>query len=331
MNPTGTLILTRQDIVRVLPLADCIAAVEVAFSRLSASSMLLPGVVHIGMPEGGFHIKSAAYAGNPDFVAVKVNGNFPGNAAKNGLPTIQGALLLADGRNGSLLAIMDSAEITALRTAAATAVAAKYLAPEGARTATIIGCGIQGKVQLRALTEVLPLETVYACDAEPGRARDFARELGKATSCNIVPVEQFATGTLQSQVIVTCTPSRNAFLRAEHVAPGTFVAAVGADHHDKLEIDPMLMANAVVVVDVLEQASLIGDLHRALAVGAMKREDVFAELGSVVNGMKKRTDIGPRDIVVFDSTGCAIQDVAAAGFAYERASSQNIGLAVSLA
>ena len=329
MNQATTLILTRDDIARTLPLADCIAAVESAFARMANSRMAVPAVAHIGMPDGGFHVKSAAYVDAPHYVAVKVNGNFPGNPANNGLPTIQGAILLSDGANGALLAIMDSAEITALRTGAATAVAAKHLAPPDAHSATVIGCGVQGRVQLLSLLEVLPLETIYAFDVDRDCALRYARDLGNATGCHILPVAQFSEGTQQSQVIVTCTSSRSAFLGAEHVAPGTFIAAVGADNHDKQELDPRLLSSATVVVDVLEQAANGGELHHAIAAGVMGRDDVFAELAAVVSGTK-RPHANREVIVVFDSTGCAIQDVAAAGLAYERARALGIGLPVAL-
>ncbi|HIA00778.1 MAG TPA: ornithine cyclodeaminase family protein, partial [Myxococcales bacterium] len=99
------------------------------------------------------------FIGDPSYVAIKVNGNFPNNPRLTGLPTIQGAIVLCDGRNGSLLAVIDSIEVTKMRTGAASAVAAKYLAQDNTKVATIIGCGIQGRVQLLLLLEVLPLKT----------------------------------------------------------------------------------------------------------------------------------------------------------------------------
>ncbi len=128
---------------------------------------------------------------------------------------------------------------------------------------------------------------------------------------------------------VTCTPSRAPFLLRDHVAPGTFVAAVGADSADKQELDPRLMAEAVVVVDVLDQCAAIGDLHHALEAGVLTRESVHAELADVVTGRKpgRRSD---QEITVFDSTGTALEDVAAAVVVYERALAAGRGLAVDL-
>lgn len=310
-------------------MADYIDAVEGAFEQLHQGRIATPAVVHIAAIDGAFHVKSAASLADPGYVAVKVNGNFPGNPAKLGLPTIQGAIVLCDLENGSLLAVMDSAEITAMRTAAATAVAAKYLAAPSAHTMTIIGCGVQGRVQLLALTEVLPLRVVYAYDIDHRKARRFATDMRAQVGIEVVPVHDLAAGTLHSQAIVTCTSSRDPFLGKELVAPGTFISAVGADNDDKHEIHASLLAESVVVVDSLEQCSAIGDLHHALACGAMSTSDAAADLASVVAGavdLRRR----PSDITIFDSTGLAIQDVASAGVVYERATAQGVGHALSL-
>jgi len=324
------LVLSRADIARAMPLGDCIAAIEAAFALAADARVDVPAVVHLATPDGGFHVKSAAYVGPPHYAVVKVNGNYPGNPARHGLPTIQGAILLFDTRNGTLLAVMDSGEVTALRTAAATAVAARHLAHPGARTAIVIGCGVQGRVQLLALREVLPIDRVYVCDIDAPRARRFADDLSAETGSEVMAVERFSEVSRGCGVIVTCTPARQAFLAPEHVAPGTFVAAVGADHPGKHEIRPALMAAACVVVDQIDQCAEMGDLHHAIVAGAMPRNGVAAELGAVVAG-QVRLDRSPRDITVFDSTGTAVQDVAAAGLVHQRALAAGIGTRIQLA
>ena len=330
MAKQETLLLGRSDIARTIALSDYIEAVERAFERLGAGQMCVPGVVHIPAPDGAFHVKSAALKGEPSYVAVKVNGNFPDNRRKNDLPTIQGAIVLCDGNDGSLLAVIDSIEVTAMRTGAATAVAAKYLAPQDAEVATVIGCGVQGRVQLLSLNEVLPLKKVYAFDVDRQRADEFARQMAAETGLEVIPVGQFVVATRASQVIVTCTSARRPFLRRSHVSPGTFVAAVGADNDDKQELDVELMGRAQVIVDVLEQCAAIGELHHALEAGTMVRGDVFAELAEVVAGQVK-AEFKPQDIIVFDSTGSAIQDVAAAAIIYERARSGQVGTSMAFA
>ena len=328
MNAPETLILRREDIAGTMALADYIEAVELAFGQLADGGMSVPPVVHVPAAGGAFHVKSAGFASGPPYLAVKVNGNFPGNPAATGLPTIQGAILLCDSRNGSLLAVVDSAEVTAMRTGAATAVAAKYLARQNSETATVIGCGIQGRVQLLSLAEVLPLKMVRVFDLDRRRADAFAGLMRDETGLEVLPVDDFANATRASDVIVTCTSSRRAFLTGEHIAPGTFIAAVGADNHDKQELAPELLAGSRVVVDVLDQCAGIGELHHALEAEIMTRSDVAAELGAVVAGTAK-VEFGPDDVVVFDSTGSAIQDVASAGIIYERAKAGGGALSVA--
>lgn len=330
MSGLKTLLLGQADIARTMVLSDYIDAVEQAFERFDAGRMSVPEVVHLPAPDGAFHVKSAGFIGDPSYVAVKVNGNFPNNPRLTGLPTIQGAIILCDGKNGSLLAVIDSIEVTAMRTGAATAVAAKYLARSNTEVATIIGCGIQGRVQLLSLLEVLPLTKVFAFDNDPERTNAFVEQMRRETSLEITPVDGFVVATLQSQVIVTCTSSRTPFLARNHVTPGTFIAAVGADNDDKQELDPDLVAHSKLVVDLIDQCANIGELHHALEAGVMTRTDVVAELGAIVAGTE-HPKFSTDDVIIFDSTGSAIQDVAAAGIIYERAKAGDIGLSMEFA
>lgn len=330
MTGKFTLVLSRADIARSMTLTDYIAAVETAFSDLAARRLTVPAVVHIPGLGGAFHVKSAGRLDDPRYVAVKVNGNFPDNPGTTGLPTIQGAIVLCDGRDGSLLAVMDSIEVTAMRTGAATAVAAKYLAAGSADVATVIGCGIQGRVQLLSLLAVLPLKTVYAFDLDRRQRDDFVARMSSATEIDVVPVDDPGSATRRSRVIVTCTSSRTPFLGCEDVEPGTFIAAVGADNADKQELHVELLARSTLFVDILEQCAEIGELHHALVAGTMSRTDVAGELADVVSGRIK-VERSNQDVVVFDSTGSAIQDVAAAGIIYERARAAGLGIPVAFA
>jgi ornithine cyclodeaminase/alanine dehydrogenase len=151
MKPPATLLLTGHDLRRFLSIDECIVAVETAFRLHGEGKTKQPGVLGVHASNGGFHIKAGVLELKRSYFTAKVNGNFPGNGVRCDLPTIQGVIVLADAENGCPLAVMDSAEITALRTAAASAVAAKYLARRDSRVATICGCGVQGAFQLRAV------------------------------------------------------------------------------------------------------------------------------------------------------------------------------------
>lgn len=297
--------IDRRELASLMDLDAYHDAVEAAFRAHAEGRTQVPMPLHIALRDGSFHAKGAWIAMERDYAAVKVNSNFPGNSSR-GLATIQGAVLLYDARDGRLLAILDSMEITARRTAAASAVAARHLARPDSRTIAILGCGEQGRAQLAAIARVMRLERVLAWDIDAARAERFACEVASATGLEARAV----SGIPRADIVVTATSSHRPFL--ERAAPGTFVAAVGADAPHKSEIHPGLMAAAKIVTDLTAQAAVMGDLHHA--PGA----HVHAELGEIVAGVKPgRTDAS--EITLFDSTGVAIQDVAAAAWAYERA------------
>jgi alanine dehydrogenase len=330
MKPDGTLILGRGEVASLLSLGECIAAVEEAFRLHEEGRSLPPGVLETLTGGGGFHIKAAGLRlADRTYFAAKVNGNFPQNVLRSGLPTIQGVIALYDGENGYPLALMDSIEITALRTGAATAVAAKYLARPDSKVATVCGCGVQGRVQLKSLAQVLALEKIYAYDEDAARADVFARELSEELRSEVTAVKDMPAAVGESDMCVTCTPSRRPFLRPEHVRAGTFVAAVGADNPTKQELHPGLMASNKVVVDILGQCAAIGDLHHAIEAGVMRESDVYAGLGEIVAGRTPgRTS--DAEIIIFDSTGTALQDVAAASIVYEKALGAGVGISLNL-
>jgi alanine dehydrogenase len=328
--PSGeTLVLTRRDVVRLLGVRDCIEVVEHAFRMYAAGTAIPPGMLGVHVAGGGFHVKTAGLLGDERVFAAKVNANFPENPVRRGLPTIQGVIVLFDAEGGQPLAVLDSIEITGLRTAAATAVAAKYLARADAGVVTVCGCGEQGRRQLRALAAVRPLRRALAFDVDAAGAARYADEMTSELGIEVVAVDELSSAARRSDIVVTCTPARRWLLGRGDVTPGAFVAAVGADHPQKQEIEPALLAASTVVVDVLEQCATIGDLHHALEAGVMTREDVHAELADVVAGRKPGRR-SAEEVVVFDSTGTALQDVAAASLVYTRARAGGVGLLVDM-
>jgi ornithine cyclodeaminase/alanine dehydrogenase-like protein (mu-crystallin family) len=303
---TDTLLLGRADVERLLTPETCAAAVEDAFRQHALGNVPTPGILGMHAADGGFHVK-AGFLGS--YFAAKINANFPGNV---GLPTIQGTVILFDSRNGRPLAIMDSISITALRTAAASAVAAKYLARPECDAMLICGCGGQAASQLQALLRVRTPRRVLAYDRDQGRARAFAARF------DCTAVEDLAEAARSSDIVVTCTTADRYFITRDMIRPGTFIAAVGADSERKQEIEPGLLAHAKVVTDLTEQAVRIGDLHHAIDAGVISTTDVHAELGEVIVGRKRGRERAD-EIIVFDSTGTGLQDVAAAIAVYQRA------------
>jgi ornithine cyclodeaminase/alanine dehydrogenase-like protein (mu-crystallin family) len=329
-----TLLLSAADIRSLMKPADWFRAVEAGFLASKQGRTLSPAPMHIPVPGGGFHAKGAYLARfsstDRGYVALKLNGNLPGNPERTGLPTIQGAVLLCDAGTGAVLAILDSIEVTLMRTAAASAVAASRLARKSSSTMLVCGCGQQAMPHIAALMDVLPIRHVFVSDIAAEKAASLAREARAKLGLSVEAAPRFCEVSPRCDVVVTCTTSTTAFLGAEHLSRGAFIAAVGADSPHKSEIAPDLMEQAKVVVDVFEQCIAMGDLRLALASSALSSSDVHADLGDIVSGARPgRTS--DDEIIVFDSTGTAIEDVASAAMIYERALAAGVGVPFVLA
>ena len=324
METKSSLLLDRSDVRKLLGLTECIDAVEMVFRRQGEGKIPPSGILGVKTQGGGLHVKTA-----PDRCEKLYR-----RQTEHELSAELHAFWFADnpGRNRycatptmvEYSAVLDSMEITIKRTAAATAVAAKYLARKNSSVAAICGCGEQGHAHLRALSLMFPLRKVYAFDIDPNASQCLAVKLSRESRADIEPVRSLPGAIQRSDVVVTCTPAIEFYVHKEDVAPGTFIAAVGADDSQKNEIDPALLASAKVVADSLQQVCSIGDTHHAIAQCLMRKEDVYAELSEVVAG-KKAGRSNETDIIVFDSTGVAIEDAAAATVVYEKALIAGIG------
>jgi ornithine cyclodeaminase/alanine dehydrogenase-like protein (mu-crystallin family) len=322
--PVEALIITKTDIARAMAPADWVQAAELAFRAAADGKAISSQPMHIPVPLGGFHVKAASISLERDFVAVKVNGNFPTNPDELGLPTVQGAILLSDGSTGELLAIIDSIEVTLRRTAAASALAARLLARPGSSTLLLCGCGAQGRAHVEALREVLPLERLLFWDRASHAAEALAGEFDG------VVANDLTSAALSADVIVCCTSARKPFLHPAMVTPGTLIAAVGADNPEKNEIASQLMAAVTVVVDSLQQCAVMGDLHHAIGAGLMAEADAHTELAEVLVGTKPGRRSAD-EIIIFDSTGTGLLDVTAAATIYAKCAESEAVLAVALA
>ncbi len=310
------LFLGQKTVERCLDMRSCINAVDRAFRDACSRPPESAGVLGFHGEGGGFMIKAALAPSG--LFAAKLNANFPGNPKRHDLPTIQGLLLLADAGNGRPLAVMHSGAVTRIRTAAATGVAIRHLSSPRHRAAAMIGCGGQAFDQLRALQAERPDVSIRLFDTDRAAADSLALRAASQLGIQVAVAASLEHACLGADVFVTCTPSRLPFLHPGLAGPGTLVIAVGADHPEKNEVDPALLAQSVIITDVTEQCALFGDLHHALAAGVVTRDDVRAELGQVVAGQvagRQHDD----ERIVFDSTGTPIQDVAAAEIAWRHA------------
>ncbi|HEV7424443.1 MAG TPA: ornithine cyclodeaminase family protein, partial [Candidatus Paceibacterota bacterium] len=260
MQVSETLLLNRSDVKSLLTIEECITAVERAFKLYAIGEASSPGTLGIQAGNGGFHIKAGVMnLGNRYFVA-KTNANFPDNSKKYALPTIQGIIVVCDADNGRLLALMDSIEITILRTGAATAVAAKWLSKENARIMTICGAGNQGRISLRAVLKVRLIEKAFIFDVDEIKAALFAQDLSKELNISVQPVNNLKEAIRQSDICITCTPSKKYFFLKDWLVPGLFIAAVGADNEDKQELEPSLLVSGKLITDITTQCAGFGEL-----------------------------------------------------------------------
>ena len=319
--PPPTLLLSRSVIARLAGTRDYLEAMRIAFAGLATGRYHMPDPQHLPAASGAFHVKSAISAERPALAVVKLNGNFPGNAVAWALPTIQGFIAVLDAERGCVLALMDSIEITARRTAAASALAAEHLARPGSRSLGMIGCGLQAEYHLDAILDVAPIARLRYFDPRDAAAEAFSRRAA-ARALESERVASAAAAARGADIVVTVTTSTEPVLAVADVGQGTFVAGVGADNPSKHELAPDLLRGSRVVADSRSQATAGGDLGHAVRRGLMSEQDVYAELGDIVAGRAAGRS-GDDERWVFDSVGLAVQDHAAAAMILERANARS--------
>jgi ornithine cyclodeaminase/alanine dehydrogenase-like protein (mu-crystallin family) len=280
-------------------------AVRDAFVAYARGEWSMPPKVYVpAYPAGDFRAMPALGAGH---AALKWVTSFPGNPAR-GLPTVTGLVLLSDAATGTLRAVFDAGAVTALRTGAAAVLAAETLGRRDAATAAVVGVGVNGKAVAR--TFLARGRDALLWDVDPERGRVAADELGARVAAS-------RDEALSADVVVTVTPGHDILLDEGALEPGQHVSLMGADGPGKAEIAVGELARVRVFADDWEQASHNGDLAHAVEAGAISEDDV-TQLGDVLAGQAPGREL-PDDITIFDSTGLAIQDLAVALAAMERA------------
>lgn len=323
------ILLSGRDLQALLTPMAVIEALQECYRAL-ASNRADGGKSLAFMLEGGSaHVKAGLLPGLRSALAAKVNVNLPGNWEKRQLPTIQGAVLLVDTVTGRPLAVMDSMTLTAIRTAATAMFAAGFGARKDSKTAAIIGCGMQAHYQLDALLACFAISEIRFFDTDGTRARACVARVHKA-GIRAAAAQTVAAAVDGADICITCTTSKRPVLTADHPLSRCFVAAVGADNPEKSEIDPALMARARILVDDLDQCASGADLAHALRAGMVSRDDVHADLAELAANSKRGRE-SPDELVIFDSSGSGVQDVAAAWLAYRTACATGTGYRFNLA
>jgi alanine dehydrogenase len=319
-----TLVLSEEAVKKVLTLEEVISAVESAFKMKGAGHTQMPSKQYLFMKKYNGDVRTMpAYLEETDVVAVKVVNSHPENR-KHGLPTVMATIILVDPRTGAPEAIMGGTWITALRTGAAGAIAAKYLANSNPKIVGIVGAGTQARTQLMGLQTVFEtIKEVKVWDLNEKAALKYAKEMMR-NQASICSVKSIKKAVQEADIIVTATPSRKPLVSAEWVNDGTHINCVGADAPGKQELDPAILVKSKIVVDDWNQSCHGGEINVPLAEGIISKEDVWSDICEIVAGLKDGR-MSPEEITVFVSTGLAIQDAAAANIAYQKALKEKIG------
>lgn len=324
------LILTEAEIRRCVALDEAaLTAVADGFTRLAEGKAVMPPIMRIDVPEhnGEVDIKSAYLQGLDGF-AVKMSSGFFDNPQR-GLPSLGGMMILLSAKVGFPQALLlDNGYLTDVRTGLAGAIAAQYLAPQTVRTVGVIGAGAQARYQVRALALVRAFERVLVYGRSPDRAAAYVQEMTAVLGKEVVRAESIADVVRRSDVVVTTTPAKTPFLRAEWLHPGLHITAMGSDAEEKNELEAAVLARAdLLVCDRKSQAFRLGEHHHALAAGVITEDAPVVELGELTAGRHPgRT--GAAQITVCDLTGTGVQDTAIALLAYRRAQEQGLGMMI---
>lgn len=325
------LVLGDGEVRALLDVGEAIRAVEEVFKEKNLGRVQTPLKSFLFYEKyNGDHRFMPAYIEKLNVSGVKIVNTHPENRAKYGLPTVAGIIVLANPENGVITAIMDATWITAVKTAAASAVATKYLARKEAKVLGLVGAGLQAIAHIETLNQVMKLDRVRVWSRNREVAEKFVERMVKQyPNIEFTVVETVKDAVENSDVVATLTPSRIPIVMEKWIKPGTHINAVGADAPGKQELEPSILKKAKIVIDDLEHCSHSGEINVPLTQGLISKKDIYGEIGEIILGRKPgRTS--PDEITVFASTGVAIQDIATAEVVYGKALKQGFGLKIDL-
>jgi ornithine cyclodeaminase len=318
-------ILRSADVHALLPMAECIDLMHRTMSAVSAGRVVLPLRSVLMMPgDVGMMGNMPGYLGEPECFGVKLVSIIPRNKPPQ-YSSHLGLVLLFEVEHGQPVALLDAAEITAIRTAAASGLATRLLARPDASSLTILGAGEQASSHLAAILAVRTLRRIRVWARDRDKAMLFARTEGAKYGVTIEVADTVKSGVVQADIICTVTKAREPILLGEWIEPGTHLNVVGSSVATTAEIDIPAVVKSRFFVDY--RSSTItegGDYLRALRAGAITPEHILAEIGEVAGGSKPgRTS--PSDVTLYKSLGIAPQDLASAHYVLQKAREQGVG------
>lgn len=301
--------LSINDAKKLLTMKDTLKLVEAAFKEKGFKRVQMPPKPYLFFKRYNGDLRiMPSYLEGLDEAGIKLVNVHPDNPEKYGIPTVLATILLFDPKNGAPVCIMDGTWITAMRTAAATGIATKYLARKDSKTVGMIGAGYQAPFQLEALREVMKIEQVKVYARRKEKVEKFAEEMEEKLGLEVEAMDTAEDAVRDVDVLVTVTTAREPVVEDEWVSEGMHINGIGADAPGKQELDPRILKRAKIIVDDWEQACHSGEVNVPLAKGDITKENIYGELGEIVAGLRPgRTS--DDEITIFDSTGLSIQDV----------------------
>lgn len=320
--------LTENDVKKLLSLDEVVQVVELAFKEKGLGHTQMPAKVYLFYDKYKGDLRAMpSYLEELDISAVKIVNSHSENRIKYGLPTVMAIIILVDPKNGATKAIMGGTWATDMRTGAAGCIAAKYLAKKDSKVVGLVGAGAQARTQLMGILSLYKkLEEVRVWSRTEKTRDAYVAEMktmhGNVTK--IIPAKSAKDAVEEADIVVTTTSSREPIVSNDWVEDGMHFNCIGADAPGKEELDPAILARAKIIVDDREQASHSGEINIPLTKGVITRQNIWAEIGEVVAGLKPgRTS--PDEITVFTSTGLALQDAVTAELAYRKALEKGVG------
>jgi ectoine utilization protein EutC len=324
------LIFTEQELKQFIQINHAaVNVVEEAFTKLSKNEVMMPPIMRVDIADqnGEVDVKTA-YIKDKEMFAIKISSGFFNNY-QLGLPTGNGMMILISTKTGVPEAILlDNGYLTDVRTAAAGAVAAKYLSKKTIDTVGVIGAGSQARFQLRALNLVRKFSKVFVYARSLDRAEKYAVEMAVELGVEVEVAESVEAVVRNSETVITTTPSKEPIIKADWLHPGLHITAMGSDAENKQELEPEILAKAdMLICDTKDQCARLGELHHALIQGVLTEESAISELGELTS-MKVQGRANDEQITVCDLTGTGVQDTAIALFAYKEMKKRNLGIRI---
>ncbi|TRO48819.1 alanine dehydrogenase [Candidatus Bathyarchaeota archaeon] len=323
-----TLLLTDNEVKDLLQISEVINSVENAFREKGLNRIQMPAKIYLNFNKEQGDLRSMpAFLDKLEISAVKIVNVHPNNPSRYKIPTVMATIILIDPKTGFPLSIMGGTTITNMRTGAAGAIAAKYLAKENCKRIGFIGAGIQARTQLLAILSLIDtIEEIKVWSRTKESILAFINEAKKkyGKKYRFFSAQSIKEATSEVDLIITTTPSMIPLVKKSMLSPGVHINCIGADASGKQELDPKILNKAKIVVDDWNQAAHSGEINVPLHSGLIDRSNVYCELGEIVAGLKPgRTNNS--EITVFVSTGLAIQDAVTAQLAFEKAKGKKIG------